>query len=314
MINNELTISVIIPVYNAEKFIIQAVTSVLEQTYPVSEIILVDDGSSDNSDKELLKLKDKSDIVKIISTKNRGASSARNTGLKIASSDIIAFLDSDDYWEVDKIEVQINYMLKNNLSISISSLNLVDSEGVVLGMKNNYIGSDLVHEILRKKVSMMTPTLIFYSALSKDNNIFFNENLRHYEDHLFIIELASKGNLGALDKRLVNRRVHSSSLSSDFNIVNCLDSISEFEEKIKTLSKNNHNISSEDIKFFKSHGYFSVAHLYFRRHNKILCFKYSTLSNLVKPNLKATVLSLLCLVPLSHYFFYKLSSLNRSSG
>ena len=306
-----LSVSVIIPAYNAEKFIKQAVMSVLEQSYPISEVIVVNDGSTDNTNRELLRLQDEHDVIKIISTDNKGASSARNAGLKIASSDIIAFLDSDDYWETDKINLQIDYLLKNDLTVLISNLNLVNTKGALLGVKKN-VTSNIVNGILRKKISMMTPTLIFYRSISEDNNIYFNEKMRHYEDHLFIIELSSHGNLGVLDKSLVNRRIHNSSLSYDFNIDDCFNSIIEFERVITALSKKNKKIHFKDIKFFKSHGYFSIAHLYFRRHNKIQCLKYSFLSNLVKPNLKAVILFLLCLLPFSNYLFYKISSQNKN--
>jgi glycosyltransferase involved in cell wall biosynthesis len=98
-------VSVIIPLYNGEKYINQAIESVLEQTYTNYEIIVVDDGSTDNSKQILSPYFDK---IKYIYQKNQGVAAARNKGLEIATGDYIAFLDQDDYWLENKLERQIN--------------------------------------------------------------------------------------------------------------------------------------------------------------------------------------------------------------
>ena len=104
-------ISVIIPTYNRRLFLSKAIDSVLNQTYQDLELIIIDDGSSDKS-AEYVKKKYKK--VKILKQHNKGVSSARNKGIKIASNNWIAFLDSDDRWHPKKIENQINYLTKNN--------------------------------------------------------------------------------------------------------------------------------------------------------------------------------------------------------
>ena len=89
--------SVIIPVYNCEKYILRCVESVLNQSYSSFEIILINDGSTDDSLVHLQKLSKRDDRIILINKKNEGVSCARNDGLKIASGDLICFLDSDDY-------------------------------------------------------------------------------------------------------------------------------------------------------------------------------------------------------------------------
>ena len=98
-------ISVIIPVYNGQTHIAKAIDSVIRQTWTPMEIIVVNDGSTDNTLDVLLSY---SGRVTIITTPNRGVSSARNTGIKVAKAAWIAFLDADDAWHDDKLEKQVN--------------------------------------------------------------------------------------------------------------------------------------------------------------------------------------------------------------
>lgn len=103
-------ISVIIPLYNKGKSITNTITKVLEQTYHDFEIIVVDDGSTDNGPEEVLKLQDKR--IRLIHQKNAGVSAARNRGIKEAQYDLIAFLDADDEWMPDYLQTQYELSLK----------------------------------------------------------------------------------------------------------------------------------------------------------------------------------------------------------
>lgn len=97
-------VSVVIPVYNCREYVCEAIDSVLGQTYPIHEVIVVDDGSTDNLQQVLSPY-----LEKIIFKRqeNKGAASARNAGVKISTGDWIAFLDSDDIWLPDKISRQM---------------------------------------------------------------------------------------------------------------------------------------------------------------------------------------------------------------
>lgn len=99
-----MNVSVIVPVYNAEKFLQSAIESIVRQSLPVHEIITVDDGSNDNSLELLRSLAARFNIIRIVQQQNRGVSAARNAGLSIATSEWIAFLDADDYWEENHLE------------------------------------------------------------------------------------------------------------------------------------------------------------------------------------------------------------------
>ncbi|MDH4201264.1 MAG: glycosyltransferase [Phycisphaerae bacterium] len=107
---NSITISAVIPAYNAEKYIARAIDSVLAQTRPVDEIIVIDDGSSDKTADIVRSYGDK---VKLISQPNAGVSAARNTGVLAATGDWVAFLDADDEWLPRKIELQTANLKKH---------------------------------------------------------------------------------------------------------------------------------------------------------------------------------------------------------
>ncbi len=119
-VNNNPLVSVIIPLYNAEKYIAETLQNVLEQTYSPIEILVVDDGSTDNSLAIARTFECKN--VKIFSQINSGASAARNFGLREANGDFIQFLDADDLLSENKIENQIKLLLKSPNAVSTSSI------------------------------------------------------------------------------------------------------------------------------------------------------------------------------------------------
>ena len=112
MMNNE-SISVIIPVYNAAPYLEKCVNSVLAQTYPVHEIILIDDGSTDASGAICDRYGARyPELIRIIHQENRGAAAARNAGIEIASGDFFSFVDADDYLEPEILRISINLIRK----------------------------------------------------------------------------------------------------------------------------------------------------------------------------------------------------------
>lgn len=102
--------SVVIPLYNKEKYISQSIRSVLEQSYPDFELIIIDDGSTDNSVLEAKKIQD--ERIRIVYQENSGVSAARNKGIKEAQYDYISFLDADDLWEKDYLETMASLITK----------------------------------------------------------------------------------------------------------------------------------------------------------------------------------------------------------
>ncbi len=138
MKKNNPTISVIVPVYNAEKYLKTCLNSIVNQTYPNLEIICVNDGSPDNS-LEILKSYSKKDSrIKLINQKNQGLSGARNSGLKIATGDFITFVDSDDEINLKMLEEMLNILENTHADIATCSFKETFPNGKTKSFGKNY--------------------------------------------------------------------------------------------------------------------------------------------------------------------------------
>lgn len=135
----EIVVSLIMPVYNVENYIEKCLCSALSQTLPGIEIIVVNDGSTDDSMKIVDCFANKYSNIKIVNKKNGGLSSARNSGIEIATGKYIAFIDSDDY--IDKTMIEKMYVMAEEKELDIVACNLtkVDSEGKILGHEKNIV-------------------------------------------------------------------------------------------------------------------------------------------------------------------------------
>ena len=122
-------ISVIIPVYNVEKFLMRCYKSIADQTYSKLEIILIDDGSVDNSGKICDEIAENDLRVKVIHKKNEGLGLARNTGLDMASGDYVVFVDSDDFVKKNYIEIMYKAIKENNADVSSCGITQYYADG-----------------------------------------------------------------------------------------------------------------------------------------------------------------------------------------
>lgn len=135
--NMKELVSIITPSYNSSKYIGKTIKSILSQTYTNWELIVIDDCSTDNSVEQLNIYADQDDRIKIISLeKNSGAAVARNTGIKYAQGRFIAFLDSDDTWDSNKLEKQIEFMLTNDYAFTYTAYHKVNEHGEYLSTVN----------------------------------------------------------------------------------------------------------------------------------------------------------------------------------
>lgn len=139
--------SIIIPVYNVEKYLKKCLDSVFNQTYKDYEVIVVNDGTKDNS-MDIVKDYD----VKVINQKNQGLSAARNAGVKKATGEYLIFLDSDDYWEKDLLK-ELSKSLKNNPDLIRFQINEVYEDGKTISYPEesftNLSGPDAFKKIVK---------------------------------------------------------------------------------------------------------------------------------------------------------------------
>ncbi|MCI8470800.1 MAG: glycosyltransferase family 2 protein [Clostridia bacterium] len=132
----EELVSIIIPVYNAEKYIEETIKTVKEQTYKNWEMILVDDKSTDRS-KEIIKENLSDNIILIELSKNSGTAIARNEGTKVAKGTYISFLDADDLWDNQKIEKQLKFMQENEYAFTYTAFQFVNEDNTKRSKKVN---------------------------------------------------------------------------------------------------------------------------------------------------------------------------------
>ena len=148
-------VSIIVPVYNVEKFLQKCLDSIVEQTLKEIEIICINDGSPDNSLEILNEYASKDDRIIVISQENQGLSAARNAGLKIATGEYIGFVDSDDYIELNYYEKLYNTACKNDSDIALTT---------ILKHKKKYLRYNVLHK--KEKVAY---TLNDKMKISEDN-------------------------------------------------------------------------------------------------------------------------------------------------
>lgn len=165
-IMNDL-VSIVIPVYNAEKCISDTVASIRSQTYENWEIILVDDGSTDRS-LEIMKALE-CENISILEGKGGSAALARNMGIDAAKGRFIAFLDADDLWDPDKLEKQLAFMEENDAAFSFTGYEFADEYGVSV-KKIVQVPKVISYKQALKNTTIFTSTVMFdMSKLSKED-------------------------------------------------------------------------------------------------------------------------------------------------
>jgi len=198
-----MKISVIIPSYNRAKFILKAIDSILNQSIQIDEIIIVDDGSTDET-KELV-TSISNDHIKYIYQENKGVSNARNIGIKVAKNQWLCFLDSDDIWHENKIEKQINFHQKNT--------HIFFSHTDELWMFNNKIINQKKHQqkpfgfCFEKNIPntlIGASTVMIHKKVLEDIG-YFDETLVACEDYDLWLKILLKYELGLINEKLITK-------------------------------------------------------------------------------------------------------------
>jgi len=236
-----MLISIIIPTYNRASFLLDCVNSILNQTYTEFEIIIVSDGSTDNSKEEIAKLND-SRVKFIELDKNYGyPAKARNEGIKLSKGDFIAFCDDDDLWEKEKLEKQI-LKINQGYNFIFTGYKYMDkSKSLLYEFYLNFIVGTIINN-LHPKISYLflsiTNPIVNSSVLvqkSLISNILFNESIsyRASEDYQLWIQIYDMSKPFYLRDELVLYRIHENNISSDFiaNLNRCLLVFENFNSK-----------------------------------------------------------------------------------
>lgn len=157
----ENLVSIVVPVYNSEKFLKETIKTVKEQTYKNWELILVNDCSTDNSKSIIERYEKEDNRIKVINLKeNSGAAIARNTGIEQAKGKYLAFLDADDLWNKKKLEKQIKIMETNEYEFTYTNYEFTDENGNKTGKIVN-VPNELTYKQALKNTTIFTSTVIF---------------------------------------------------------------------------------------------------------------------------------------------------------
>jgi len=213
-ITESITVSVVIPFYNRIDLLTTALLSAKSQSHHNLEIILVNDGSTEPID-EFIELIKTDQRISCYQQKNSGPAAARNLGISKATGKYIAFLDSDDLWEQDKIATQLAYMEENSLQFSYTNYRRISHSGEFLSgpVLDSQSSIQTLYPSLMIECLIATPTvMILRKALSSQ---VFNENLRSGEDVLLWVNLAYDFKFGYLGTPLTQVRLVQSSHAVD---------------------------------------------------------------------------------------------------
>jgi glycosyltransferase involved in cell wall biosynthesis len=229
-------VSIIVPVYNAEKTVSETINSVISQSYLNWELILVNDGSTDDSDKIVSSFSDSR--INYTEQKNKGVAHARNTGLNLARGEFIAFLDSDDLWDSSKLEKSVSYLNSFKSDLVYSKVKMFKDD------ISNAISYEYVEPIIetndyyRLLIFDYIPTLsvlLKKSVLDEIGN--FDVNLNGTEDWDLWIRIAEKYQINFISDELAFYRISENGLSKNRNL--------HLREEFKVIQK--HVLSSNHL-------------------------------------------------------------------
>lgn len=236
-------ISIIVPIYNAEKYLHKCIKSLLNQTKKELEFILINDGSTDNSEQIIKKYKDKR--IKYFKNKNQGIGKTRNFGIDKATGKYIMFLDSDDYLREDACKILYDKAEEEKLDLVICNFYRVEEEA---NLEEKITIPEFKNTTLKEKkdlllnVNLAPWNKLYKSELIQKNNIKFVENLK-YEDAPFVIEAMDKAkSIGQVTEYLNYYIIHKNSETTIrdekiFDIIEITDKIRKYFSKRKEYTE-----------------------------------------------------------------------------
>lgn len=210
-------LTVLLPAYNAEKYIEETLNSILNQTFKDFELIVIDDCSTDNTNKLISKFSDER-IRLIRNEENLKLIKTLNKGIKLANGKYLARIDADDICLLERFEKQIEYLETHpDTAVLGTDIEFIDekSKSIGRGIKHPTMHAEILWGFYRR-ASIYHPTVMVNLELLKDD-FYYDENYPHAEDYELWMRLGDKFQLANLDEILVRYRVHGESVTQSFN-------------------------------------------------------------------------------------------------
>lgn len=212
-------VSIILPTYNRAYCIERAVNSILSQTYSDWELLVIDDGSEDDTERIVAGIAASDARVHYHRQPvNRGVAAARNEGIRQARHKYIAFQDSDDIWKRDKLEKQMRVFAENpNVGLVYCTYEGTKQDGTVVKVPDSSGGADhlrgSLYELLLQRNVIGAPTVVLRRECIEKNGM-FDENLTCLEDWELFLRIARKEEIGYVEEVLLTADIHDSGVSS----------------------------------------------------------------------------------------------------
>ena len=255
-------ISVIVPVYNAEKYIARCVESILGQTHHNIELILVNDGSKDKSYSLCSDYAKKDSRIKLLDKPNGGAASARNMGLDYATGDFIGFCDADDYLDLNMFEVMLKVLIENNLDTLECTAKDLDDKGTFL-----HIGADddvlqIIDNIesIRRIYVLQSSVSLCIRLTRRDviSDIRIPEGHRVEDFYFSILLLLRVKENGILNRAFYNCMAHSASVTRSATGSIYMDALYFYDRSLERLDEFNLCFPMEQL-YYRMKMYYQLA-------------------------------------------------------
>lgn len=208
-IKKQQLVSVIMPCFNAEKYLKTAIESILNQTYKNLEFIIIDDGSTDSTS-EIIKTFDDNRIVFISRDKNYGISNCLNIGINKANGKYIARMDADDISIANRIEIQYSFM-ERNLDYVLCGTQYLNFDNK--GTSNLLESHQILQLMLLRCNQIIHPSVFIRKSILIENGIRYNENMLYSQDYDLWIKLTNYGKICNLPQPLIKYRIHNGQIS-----------------------------------------------------------------------------------------------------
>ena len=214
-------VSIIVPIFNGEEYLVGTIESVISQTYLNWEMILVDDCSTDKTSAIINRFVASDTRIRKITLESSsgGPARPRNKGLSVAKGDFVAFIDADDVWNANKLSVQVDFILESNADLVHCGATIIDSANQQIGTLNSLNKFRCIDFFLGLSTTLMifNPIVLSSSLLKNTSDVRFREDSQFHaiEDWLLWIELSIKGRkIQMTNRNLLSYRDHNSSISS----------------------------------------------------------------------------------------------------
>lgn len=287
-------ISVIIPTYNRGQLIQRAINSIIQQTYGPLEIIIIDDGSNDNTENIVHNID--SDNIIYIKQKNQGACSARNRGIIEAKGDYIAFLDSDDEWKPDMLEKQIKHINNINADISVCNYFVEENNKFKKAIVNKKTNTFTLDELLNRNY-ITTGAILIKKELIKEVGM-FDENMPRYQDWELMLRIANKMEIPFLDELLLVQHVQQKSITRSTS------KEKKYYALKRILEKNGNNFQKNLKAYAHIHWSMGMYSMFMKNHRWDFLWKGVTMS---KFNFKRFLIYILLKTPMRNLILKKYS-------